>query len=96
MSERANLRNEVPVYVYSVRFCQPPKLGPAYWIVEDRLILESCDTWVVVGSLEVPGLIKLNRLELDLDGLTVVGDRIYYATRERAQRFIDRWMENLA
>ena len=78
-----NLPNEVPLYVYSVAFCQPLRVGPGYWLVEERPILESADTWIVVGSIGAPGIVKLDRMELDLDGMTVVDDRIFYATRER-------------
>ena len=95
MSERVNLPNEVPTYVFSLRWCEPPKLGAPYWIVEERRILESADTWIVIGDVEAPGMLRLNRLELDMDGMTILGDQIFYATRSRAQRFIDRWMESL-
>ena len=95
MSFAGNEPNEAPRYVYSVAFCQPARIGPGYWLVEERPILESADTWVVVGYHDSPGLVKLNRNELDLDGMTVAIDRIFYSTRERAQRFVDRWKDTM-
>ena len=91
MSERVNLPNEVPTYVFSVRWSQPAKIGAPYWVIEELLILESSDSWIVVRDNNPPGITKLDRQELDLDGITVVGERIFYAARERAQRFINRW-----
>ena len=84
-------KGEVPTHVYSVLFTLPLGTGPGYWVIEERPILESADAWVAVGHHDAPGLVRLDRMELDLDGITIAGDRLYYATRERAQRFIDRW-----
>lgn len=95
MSYPGNQPNEAPQFVYSVAFCQPAGIGPGYHLIEERAIVESADTWVVVGYHDAPGYVKLNRLELDLDGMTVAMDRIFYATKERAQRFVDRLQESL-
>jgi hypothetical protein len=81
---------EVPTQVYSVEFTLPVR-GPGYWIVVERMILEGGDTWVAVGQPDSPGLVRLDRLELDLDGRTIADGKLYYATRERAQQFIERW-----
>jgi len=95
MSFPGNQPNEPPKYVYSVAFCQPAGIGLGYYLVEEREIVESADTWVVVGYHDAPGFVKLNRLELDLDGMTVVGDRIFYSTHERALRFVDRCKDTM-
>jgi hypothetical protein len=83
-------KGEIPAVVFTVEFVVPIR-GPGYWVVIEKQILEGGDTWVAVGSPDAPGLVRLDRLELDLDGITIAGDKLYYATRERAQKFIDRW-----
>ena len=88
-----NLRNEVPRYVFSVVPTQSAASGSMYWTVEEHPILESSDSWIVVGCDLAPGILKLDRMELDLNGMTVAGDKLFYATRERAQHFIRRWQE---
>ena len=91
-----NLPNEVPNYVYSVRLSRSCVSRPGDWTIDEIEILESSDTWIVVRQTEAPGLTKLDRLELDLDGVTVAGDRLFYATLERARKFIDRGKDSLS
>ncbi len=86
-------KGEVPTHVFSVFFDLPLEGGAGEWTIEARPILEAGDSWIVVGYSDAPGIVKLDRMELDLDGKTVAGDRLFYATRSLAQRFIDRWGE---